>query len=297
MNRQDFFSKIRRFSDEEFLKIYKLGWSDKRIANEFNVSHSSVRIRRFKLGMKCNFNNKNSINPFSMKDYIKKKYRNVVVYNREYRKRDYVRKQRFRYSREYYQRLEVKEHRREYERRFEVKDKKKKYVKKNNIRIKKYQENYRKDNKLKIKELSKNYYNKNKESLLKNMREYSKNNRYLMNKLARRNYRKYKNNVNYKLNRNFSCLVRQSLFRNKGGKMWQGLVGYSLIDLKKNLESNFKEGMSWSNYGEWHIDHIIPKSKFKFKDYLDDEFKKCWSLNNLQPLWAIDNIKKGNKIL
>ena len=55
--------------------------------------------------------------------------------------------------------------------------------------------------------------------------------------------------------------------------------------------------MSWDNYGEWHIDHILPDSSFYYVSTEDDEFKKCWALSNLQPLWAIDNLKKSNKII
>jgi len=54
--------------------------------------------------------------------------------------------------------------------------------------------------------------------------------------------------------------------------------------------------MTWDNYGKWHIDHVIPTSVFNFEKPEDDDFKRCWSLQNLQPLWALDNIKKGNKL-
>ena len=53
--------------------------------------------------------------------------------------------------------------------------------------------------------------------------------------------------------------------------------------------------MNWDNYGEWHIDHIKPISSFIFESSEDEEFKRCWSLDNLQPMWGIENIKKGNK--
>ena len=56
--------------------------------------------------------------------------------------------------------------------------------------------------------------------------------------------------------------------------------------------------MSWDNYGRngWEIDHIKPISSFNFNSYKDKEFKECWSLENLQPLWAEENIRKSNKI-
>ena len=58
--------------------------------------------------------------------------------------------------------------------------------------------------------------------------------------------------------------------------------------------------MTWDNYGKWHIDHIYPISLFdkeKIKNYNSQEFKDCWTLKNLQPLWAFENISKGNRII
>ncbi len=56
--------------------------------------------------------------------------------------------------------------------------------------------------------------------------------------------------------------------------------------------------MSWNNYGEWHIDHIRPVDYFlKNHDFNDVKIqKKCFGYNNLQPLWSLDNLKKGSKI-
>jgi guanylate kinase len=71
-------------------------------------------------------------------------------------------------------------------------------------------------------------------------------------------------------------------------------LGYSIDDLKSHLESQFTEGMSWDNYGEWHIDHIRPESWFNYSSIEDGDFKKCWSLDNLQPMWADENLKKNN---
>lgn len=73
------------------------------------------------------------------------------------------------------------------------------------------------------------------------------------------------------------------------------LVGYTLVELMEHLESQFTKGMTWDNYGEWHIDHIRPVSDFNFITHNDSEFKECWSLWNLQPLWAFDNLSKCAK--
>ncbi len=79
----------------------------------------------------------------------------------------------------------------------------------------------------------------------------------------------------------------------KHGRTWETIVGYTLLELKTHLETLFTDGMNWDNYGKWEIDHIIPDSFFKYTKIEDEEFKKCWALSNIQPLWAIDNIKKG----
>jgi len=70
-------------------------------------------------------------------------------------------------------------------------------------------------------------------------------------------------------------------------------LGYSAIKLKESIESKFMTGMTWENWGEWHIDHIKPVSSFN----KNEKVSTVNSLDNLQPLWAIDNLKKGNKII
>ncbi|MFC1454124.1 hypothetical protein ACFLQL_02990, partial [Verrucomicrobiota bacterium] len=110
--------------------------------------------------------------------------------------------------------------------------------------------------------------------------------------------RKLYSTVKGKLNCNMSGSIRKALKGNKVGRHWENLVGYTIAELKQHLEAKFKSGMTWNNYGVygWHIDHIIPKDFFKFTSEKDVEFQYCWSLNNLQPLWAKDNLKKQNKI-
>ena len=73
------------------------------------------------------------------------------------------------------------------------------------------------------------------------------------------------------------------------------MLGYSPKELKEHLESQFTDGMSWDNMSEWHIDHIRPVSSFNFTTTECEDFKKCWALENLQPLWAADNLAKNNK--
>ena len=73
------------------------------------------------------------------------------------------------------------------------------------------------------------------------------------------------------------------------------LLGCDMKFLRKYIEGLFKDGMSWENYGEWQIDHIIPCSKFDLTK--ESEQQKCFHYTNLQPLWKEDNLSKGNKII
>jgi hypothetical protein len=94
-----------------------------------------------------------------------------------------------------------------------------------------------------------------------------------------------------------SANVRKALKGKKAGRSWEVLVGYTLDDLTRHLERQFVEGMSWDNLGEWHIDHIVPLSRFSYTDVGDADFRAAWALTNLRPLWGPDNLKKHAKLI
>ena len=98
-----------------------------------------------------------------------------------------------------------------------------------------------------------------------------------------------------------SALIYQKLKKNKGGRKWENLVGYTLKDLTIHLENLFDENTNWENYGSyWELDHIKPKNTFTYIDAEDKEFKECWALSNLRPLEKILNRsrpKDGRDIL
>lgn len=96
----------------------------------------------------------------------------------------------------------------------------------------------------------------------------------------------------------FTAAICHSLQgRTKGGRSWESLLGYSAADLRAHLERQFERGMNWDNYGEWHVDHILPVASFSFASPDDPEFKACWALANLRPLWGTDNLCKSDKRL
>ena len=109
--------------------------------------------------------------------------------------------------------------------------------------------------------------------------------------------RRYRKTVFGSINSRMAPAIRRALTQNKAGRKWEDLVGYTVSDLKGHIEKQFKDGMTWELFlrGEIHIDHKIPKSLFIYSNPDDESFKACWALENLQPLWAIDNCKKGNR--
>ena len=92
--------------------------------------------------------------------------------------------------------------------------------------------------------------------------------------------------------------INHALREGKGGKRWQDLLGYTVADLKKHLQKHFTAGMTWEKFlsGEIQIDHKIPVAVYNFKTTDDYDFKRCFALSNLQPLWALDNASKGARI-
>jgi hypothetical protein len=118
---------------------------------------------------------------------------------------------------------------------------------------------------------------------------------------ARRNERERNRRGNdsfFAISNRMRCLMWQGLKNLKGGQKWSELVPYTIEQLKRHLEKNFTEGMTWELFlaGEIHIDHKIPLTAFNYKSPMDDDFQKCWSLKNLQPLWGSENWSKGDKL-
>lgn len=142
------------------------------------------------------------------------------------------------------------------------------------------------------------WYQNNKEHRKEYLKEYREKNIDRIRE-TKRNYERYKKATDplYKLISNFRTaiyIVSKENNLQKYGHYFDTL-GYTPEQLIEHLEKQFHNGMTWENYGEWHIDHIKPISSFIFESSEDEEFKRCWSLKNLQPMWGTENIKKGNK--
>lgn len=115
-------------------------------------------------------------------------------------------------------------------------------------------------------------------------------------RVVRRQAKRYAEEKKYAVSQSMSVAIRTSLKNRKTGDHWEGILGYTVVDLMIHLEALFAPGMTWENYGEWHIDHITPRTAFDFSSPMDPGFRQCWSLGNLQPLWARDNIAKSDRL-
>lgn len=159
-----------------------------------------------------------------------------------------------------------------------------------------------------------NYYNNNRNQLLDNQKQYYYDNidyisiiqkEYRQNnkekiRIYQNTYTKNrrKNDSIYKLKCNCSRLIHHVLKNEKKNLSFLKYIDYTIKELKQHLESLFDENMSWENYGSyWHIDHIYPQSLLPYTNMADDNFKKCWALNNLRPLEKSLNMKKGSKLV
>ncbi len=143
-----------------------------------------------------------------------------------------------------------------------------------------------------VKTKRKAYKLKNKEHIRKQSCEYAK--RPEIRERVRNQVRKRLKNdpiflIKYRLRTRFYQYVKRGLAKKQ--VKTSKLIGCDWKYLKNHLQRRFKKGMSWKNYGEWHIDHTIPMAHFNLLDVKQQY--KCCNYKNLKPMWAIDNLSKG----
>lgn len=171
-------------------------------------------------------------------------------------------------------------------------EKQNKWNNNNTKRVSEIKSNWRKANPSKVKRAYAAYYRNNIEKIKAYNKLYEIKNR---NKTNRRHRERYAKDPAYKASRIIRSILRNQILRVGGKKdrRTNDILMYSSIELKERLEFQFKEGMSWENYGEWHIDHKKPVSRFIEQGITDPAIINA--LSNLQPLWAKDNLTKSNK--
>lgn len=154
--------------------------------------------------------------------------------------------------------------------------------------------------KIKRSDFYKDWSKDNKEYLKKKHTKWREDNREHVNKYAREyEAKRCASDPKYKLGKRtrtalYTCLKEANIAKYRSTFV---LLGYTIEELMVHLEALFTVGMTWDNYGEWHVDHKIPMNSFQFESTDDIGFKECWKLSNLQPLWGPDNLSKGTKLL
>ena len=161
----------------------------------------------------------------------------------------------------------------------------KKYYESNKKKISEYYSDWREDKKEHLKEYQKKWREENRDKLRKTKRDYQQHLR--------------DTDPLYKLISNFRTAIYTVLKESNVDKYghYFDILQYTPEELITHLELQFKDDMSWDNYGIWHVDHKSPITSFDIREMGDEEFMKCWSLDNLQPMWGEENIRKSNKIL
>jgi len=176
------------------------------------------------------------------------------------------------------------------EKKEQIVEKQKDYYKKNSNKILERENKRYYDDLEKTREKKRESYYRNREKILEKQKLS-----YLKNNGAEKIKNKRKNDVVFKLktylgNRIKDFLKQKSFNKNK--RLFE-IIGCSPIELRLHLENKFKDGMNWENHGEWHIDHIIPLATAK----TEEDVYKLNHFSNLQPLWKLENLSKGKKII
>lgn len=158
------------------------------------------------------------------------------------------------------------------------------------------QKDYYSNNKDKIKIKKQIYASKNKDKLSAYHRKYYKENKYARDRRNRYEYERMRKDPSYRMKKMLRGRCQNAIRNQSGNKAYktQELLGCNMKYFMEYIEKKFLPDMFWGNYGEWHIDHIIPCASFDLTNPEDQ--KKCFHYTNLQPLWATDNLSKGKKI-
>jgi hypothetical protein len=157
--------------------------------------------------------------------------------------------------------------------------------------------NWRLNNKERTKNTAKIWYIENIDRVRENGKKWNAKNIDRVRASRRRASEKIRSTPKGKINNCMVVAINRKLNGSKHYRRWLSLVDFTIPELIRHLERQFKLGMTWENQGSyWHIDHKIPIAAFNFTTPEDIDFKRCWNLNNLQPLEATENHIKKDKV-
>lgn len=184
----------------------------------------------------------------------------------------------------------------------------KKWALENKEKIKRYNKKYKEENREYYKEYHKEYYRKNKNTIDFNKwakdnpekyrdtrRKWELKNKEKISKYKKKHREKESLNPFLKFKRATRNNITKSIKRGgyKKGSSSFNILGCPFDVFKQHIERQFQKGMTWDNYGDWHLDHIIPMASAT----TEEEVLKLNHYTNFQPLWAEDNLKKSDKII
>lgn len=132
------------------------------------------------------------------------------------------------------------------------------------------------------------YREENPEAVRESQRRWCELNRHNLNDYRRERLR---SDPAFRMAKCIRDCIRRTV-KNKSAPSVE-MIGYTPDELRAHIERQFIKGMSWENYGEWHIDHICPVSKMIAEGVTDPAVINC--LSNLRPMWAADNMSKGDR--
>ncbi len=151
------------------------------------------------------------------------------------------------------------------------------------------------DNKEHLDARNKEYYRQNRDERLKHSREWYKANREerIQQTMAYARGRR-ETDLSFRLANNLRSRLSTAIKNKQKTGSAVADLGCSIGEFKLYIEHQFQEGMTWDNYGEWHLDHVLPLASFDLTDRM--EFLEACNWLNMQPLWAINNMRKGAKV-
>lgn len=120
---------------------------------------------------------------------------------------------------------------------------------------------------------------------------YQRNRERKIGQVVSRARERRKSDPIFRLAHNLRSRLSTAVMRDHKSGSMIALLGCSIEELKRRLEQQFAPGMSWENWGQWHIDHRKPLASFNLSD--PTEQAAAFHFSNLQPLWAADNLAKG----
>ena len=187
----------------------------------------------------------------------------------------------------------TKEEKKEYDRqrylakKEEVKARVKKYREDNPEKVFEQKRKYREEHKEEIAAQKRAAYQANPEPAKRRAREWRKANRAKLNAYQ-------KNRLDTNKNASMAHQIRMRVAKYIHRHETSEELGCTIRELREYLSSKFLDGMTWQNYGDWHVDHIKPLASFDLTD--EEQFKEACNYTNLQPMWGKDNYAKGRKL-